>query len=35
MGFFETIGLIFVSAGLGIAGSWVVVQLQLQQLKIR
>ncbi len=35
MGFFETIGLILVSAGLGIAGSWVVVQLQLQHLKIR
>jgi cell division transport system permease protein len=35
MGFFETIALIFVSAGLGITGSWVVVQLQLKKLKIR
>lgn len=35
MGFFETVSLIAVSSGLGIAGSWVVVQLQLQQLKIR
>jgi cell division transport system permease protein len=35
MGFFETVALIFVSAGLGITGSWVVVQLQLKKLKIR
>lgn len=35
MGFFETVALIFVSAGLGISGSWVVVQLQLKQLNVR
>jgi cell division transport system permease protein len=35
MGFFETIVLIAVSSGLGIAGSWVVVQLQLKQLNVR
>jgi cell division transport system permease protein len=33
MGFFETLALIFVSSMLGIVGSWVVVQIQLQQLK--
>jgi cell division transport system permease protein len=35
MSFFETIVLIFVSSLLGIAGSWVVVRLQLQQLKVQ
>jgi cell division transport system permease protein len=34
MGFFETLALIFISSSLGIAGSWVVVQLQLKQLKV-
>ncbi len=34
MGFFETAVLIFISSSLGIAGSWVVVRLQLQQLKV-
>ncbi len=34
MGFFETLALILISSSLGIIGSWVVVQLQLQQLKV-
>lgn len=34
MGFFETLALIAVSSLLGIAGSWVVVRLQLQQLNV-
>ncbi|MDD5228547.1 MAG: permease-like cell division protein FtsX [Methylococcales bacterium] len=34
MGFFETLALIFISSALGIVGSWVVVQLQLKQLKV-
>ena len=33
MGFFETFVLVFISSSLGIVGSWVVVQLQLQQMK--
>ncbi|MFI3123179.1 MAG: permease-like cell division protein FtsX [Methylococcales bacterium] len=33
MGFFETFILVFISSSLGIVGSWVVVQLQLQQMK--
>ncbi|MEI7795976.1 MAG: permease-like cell division protein FtsX [Methylococcaceae bacterium] len=34
LGFLESIGLIIVSSLLGIVGSWVVVRLQLQQLKV-
>ncbi|MEI6745289.1 MAG: permease-like cell division protein FtsX [Methylococcaceae bacterium] len=33
MGFFETFVLVFISSSLGIVGSWVVVQLQLKQMK--
>jgi cell division transport system permease protein len=34
MDFFETLTLIFIASSLGIAGSWVVVQLQLKLLKV-
>lgn len=34
MGFFDTTALIAISSFLGVAGSWVVVQAQLKQLKI-
>lgn len=34
MGFFETLALILLSSTLGVVGSWVVVRLQLQQMKV-
>jgi cell division transport system permease protein len=32
MGFFETVALILISAGLGVAGSWLVVHLQVRKI---
>ena len=34
MGFFETLALILLSSTLGVVGSWVVVRLQLQQMRV-